>query len=189
MERSTIKTIGKWLMVIGAGAFTAGAGVNFACACMDRVDSHTEHINRLNKIEEDKERNKAALMLADSEAKRVYAEKVTAMNSDDFARYHAERVAKVNKEVADRANASVVNTKLKCEETINEIRSECIKKIEEANKQRDDAVKKYESINYLFTNKDEIVEAKKALESAVKVNNDLKKNKEELMESIKDLLS
>lgn len=46
-----------------------------------------------------------------------------------------------------------------------------------------------EAIDTLFDNKDEILEAKRSLESAVEKAREVKEDKEELLENIKDILS
>jgi hypothetical protein len=49
--------------------------------------------------------------------------------------------------------------------------------------------KLHEAIDTLFDNKDEILEAKRSLENAVEKAREVKEDKEELLENIKDILS
>ena len=118
------------------------------------------------------------------------------MDQETFAKFHADRVAKANADVCrdaervkNEAEAEVVRIRLECKEEINRIREECLKKIEAADKKRDDAVAKYEAIDTLFTNKDKVLKAKEALDVAVKNDKKAKDDKDELLEGIKDLLS
>lgn len=130
-----------------------------------------------------------------AEKDRLYSDKLNSMNDSEFAKFHADNVAKANEEVmrkADRikkdADAEVTKIKLECSDEMDRIRSECLKKIEEANRKRDEAMKKYEAIDVLFTNKDKILKAKAALEEAAEKSNKAKKDKDELLDAIRDIL-
>ena len=91
-------------------------------------------------------------------------------------------------EIKKQAEADVVKIRLECNDAMNKLREECLRKVEEADKKRDDAIAKYEAIDALFTNKKEILKAKEALEAAVKNNKKAKEDKEELLKSIEDIL-
>ena len=117
------------------------------------------------------------------------------MDDEAFAKYHAEQIAKANDTVikdAERtkkdAEAEIVKVRLETKEKINRIREECLKKVEAADKKRDDALEKYDAINTLFTNKDEILRAKEALDAAVEKDKRNKEDRDELLESIKAML-
>ena len=118
------------------------------------------------------------------------------MDSKTFAKFHAENVAKANdavianaNEIKKQAEADIVKVRLECNDAMNKLREECLRKVEEADKKRDDAIAKYEAIDALFTNKKEILKAKEALEAAVKDDKKAKENKEELLKSIEDILA
>ena len=82
----------------------------------------------------------------------------------------------------------MVKARLECNEAMNKLRDDCLKKIEEADRKRDEAVRKYEAINTLFTNKDKILKAKAALDLAIEKDQQAKDDKAELLKSIKDML-
>lgn len=101
--------------------------------------------------------------------------------ADEKVRKEAERIKK-------EAEATVTKTRLECNESINKIREECLSKIEAADKKRDEAIEKYEAIDTLFTNKNEILKAKEALEAIAQKDKETKDDKEALLEDIKALL-
>lgn len=200
MNTKNIKEFGKWMMVIGASVFTFGAGTNMVCTYIESREAKAIHKKNLYLIEEEellKEHNlKEEALSAATEKDRLYSEKLKTMDSKTFAKFHAENVAKANdavianaNEIKKKAEADVVKARLECNEAMNKLREECLRKIEEADRKRDDAIAKYEAIDALFTNKKEILKAKEALEAAVKNDRKAKEDKEELLKSIEDILS
>lgn len=199
MNTKNIKEVGKWMMVIGASIFTFGAGANMACVYIESKEAKAVHKNKLYLIEEEElvkeNKLKNEALAAATEKDRLYSEKLKTMDNKTFAKFHAENVAKANDEVIANANeikkraeADVVKIRLECNDAMNKLREECLRKVEEADKKRDDAIAKYEAIDALFTNKKEILKAKEALEAAVKNNKKAKEDKEELLKSIEDIL-
>lgn len=181
MNTKRIKEIGKWMMVIGGTIFTAGAGTYFSAHFVEKREEKQIHKTKLNRIEEEERIKNIELRKIESEAKaekdKAYAKQLEVMDKESFAKFHAERVAVANQSVLDKASriqkeseAAVVQAKLDCKDEIAKIREECLKKIEEANEARDEAVEKYEAINTLFINKNEVLEAKEALDLQEKQN-------------------
>lgn len=200
MNTKNIKEISKWLMVVGASIFTFGFGANMTCVYIENKEAKNVHKNNLYLLEEEElvkeHKLKDEAIIAATERDRLYAEKLKSMDEREFAKFHADNVAKANSEVIENANrikkqaeADVVKAHLECNETVNKLREECLKKIEEADRKRDEAISKYEAIDALFTNKKEIMKAKEALEAAVKNNQKAKEDKEELLKSIESILS
>lgn len=199
MDTKKIREIGKWMMLTGGAIFTSGAGICFVANRIDSKEAKKEHEKNMLRIEEEsltKERElKEKALQEAAEKDRLYSDKLNSMNDSEFAKFHADNVAKANEEVmrkADRikkdADAEVTKIKLECSDEMDRIRSECLKKIEEANRKRDEAMKKYEAIDVLFTNKDKILKAKAALEEAAEKSNKAKKDKDELLDAIRDIL-
>ena len=199
MRTERIKEIGKWMMIVGGTIFTAGAGGYSVANYIESREHRKVHEAELHKIDEEEaikqHKLKEEAITAAKEKDRLYTEKIKNMDSKAFARFHAENVAKADAVVREEAEnvkkaseAEIVKIRLECKEEINKIREECLKKIEEADKKRDDAVAKYEAIDTLFTNKDKVLSAKEALDKAVKKNKEAKDNQEELLKSIKDFL-
>ena len=200
MDTEKIKEIGKWMMVVGGTIFTSGAGCYWVAGHIERKEEKKIHQTKLDRIAEEERikdiKMREELAKADVEAKETYSKRLNEMDQETFAKFHADRVAKANEDVckeADRvrknAEAEVTQVRLECKEEINRIREECLKKIEAADKKRDDAIAKYEAIDTLFTNKDKVLRAKDALDAAVQKDKKAKDDKEELLEGIKDLLS
>lgn len=200
MDTEKIKEIGKWMMVVGGTIFTSGVGCYWVACHIERKEEKKIHQTKLDRIAEEERikdiKMREELAKADVEAKEVYSKRLNEMDQETFAKFHAGRVAKANEDVrkeADRvrknAEAEVTQVRLECKEEINRIREECLKKIEAADKKRDDAIAKYEAIDTLFTNKDKVLRAKDALDAAVQKDKKAKDDKEELLEGIKDLLS
>ena len=200
MNTKNIKEIGKWMMVVGASMFTFGAGANMACCYIENKEAKAAHKNKLYLLEEEElakeHKLKDEALAAATEKDRLYSEKIKTMDNKTFAKFHAENVAKANDYVIEQANeirrkadADIVKARLECNEAMNKLREECLRKIEDADKKRDDAIAKYEAIDALFINKKEILKAKEALEAAVKKDQKAKENKEELLRSIEDILS
>lgn len=199
MDISKIKDIGKWLMIIGGGVFTCGAGINLVCNHIEKKEIRKNHYKILLEQEEEhslktKELEQEALR-ARIAKDDLYSEKLKSMNQKDFAKFHADNVAKANQEVIDEANkirknaeAEIVRIKMECNDKIAKLNSDCLEKIEKANELKDEAVRKYEEIDSLFDNKYEILKAKKELENIVKKDNESKKDKEEILQSIRDIL-
>lgn len=199
MDITKVKNIGKWLMIIGGGLFTCGAGVNLVCNHIEKKEIKKKHYTNMLQQDEEHSLKLKELELKALKAQTIkddlYSEKLKAMDQKDFAKFHAENVAKANKEVIDKANeirknaeAEIVRVKMECNDKINKVNSDCLKKVEEATKIKDEAVRKYEEIDSLFDNKDKILRAKKELENIVRKDNESKKDKEEILQSIKDML-
>ena len=149
-------------------------------------DAEMYEINKEH-VKEENELKKSSLEAA-AERDRIYAERLKNMDSTEFAKFHAERIAKANQDVLEQANeiknkaeSDIAMANMECTNTVTEIRKDCLEKIKEANAERDEAVKKYNAINTLFTNKDAILKAVEKDERA-------KSDKEDLLESIKSLL-
>lgn len=199
MNTKKIKEIGKWLMVTGGTIFTSGAGCYFVGYYIEHKEEKYVHRVKMDRIEEEDRiktlKLKEEKMKAEAEKDRLYCLKINQMNEDEFAKFHAENVAKANDKVLKEAEqvkkeveAEMVRVRLQCNEEIDKIREECLKKVEAADKKRDEAVEKYEAIDTLFTNKNEILKAKEALEQVVQKDKKTKDDKEELLENIKELL-
>lgn len=186
-------------MVTGGTIFTSGAGCYFVGHYIEHNEEKCVHRVEMDRIEEEDRiktlKLKEEKMKAEAEKDRLYCLKINQMNEDEFAKFHAENVAKANDKVIKEAErvkkateTEMVNVRLQCNEEVNKIREECLKKVEAADKKRDEAVEKYEAINTLFTNKNEILKAKEALEQVVQNDKKTKDDKEELLENIKELL-
>ena len=199
MNTKKIKEIGKWMMIIGSSIFTAGAGCYWAASHVERKEDKLIHERKMHQIEEEERAKvlklKEEKLKAETEKDHAYCLKINQMDDEAFAKYHAEQIAKANDTVikdAERtkkdAEAEIVKVRLETKEKINRIREECLKKVEVADKKRDDALEKYDAINTLFTNKDEILRAKEALDAAVEKDKRNKEDRDELLESIKAML-
>lgn len=196
----TIKTVGKWMMIVGGSMFTCGAGLTFTCNIIERSELKKAFLEE--KIEMDKkalieriELDKDAVK-AKTAADELYAAKLSAMDEVEFAKFHAERIAKANADVLARAehmtkeaDAKIVDIQIRCNDKIDSIQADCLSKIEKANKLRDEAVEKYEAIDKLFTNKKEILNAKAKLDSVLEASKKQKDDKEELLKQLTDILS
>lgn len=200
MNTKRVKEIGKWMMVIGGTIFTAGAGTYFSARFVEKREESQIHKVKMARIEEEERIKNLELKKQESDAKaakdRAYAEQLANLDREAFSKHHAENTARANQSVLDKAHriekeaeAKAVKTKLECTEEIERVRSECLRKIEEANKKRDEALKKYEAIDTLFTNKNEILKAKESLDAAVKANKNTKEEHDELLKNLEKLLS
>ena len=199
MDTTKIKEIGKWLMVAGGFIFSAGAGTYWVGNHIDKKELKKKHFEAMCEIEEQArvkeiELRDAALTAA-AEKDRLYTEKIQNMNQKEFAKFHAENIAKANEDVINEANqikkeaeAEIVKIRLECNDKINSLRTDCLTKIEDANNKRDEAIEKYETINTLFTNKDRILKAEAALKQAIEDEEKNKSNKDELIKYIKDTM-
>ncbi len=188
ITREDIHEISKWLMIIGGSIFTAGAGMNFICNRVERKE-----LKKLQELEDRQIRHENEQLKI--EEKQIYNQKLQEMDKDIFAKYHAEQIAKADKKVIEDANrikreseAEVLKTKIDCSDEIDRIRRECLEKVEAANAKRDEAVRKYEAIDTLFTNKNEIIKAKESLDKALRKDEKAKEDKEELLKDIKRLI-
>lgn len=199
MDTTKIKEIGKWLMVAGGFIFSAGAGTYCVGNHIDKKEIKKKHFENMCEIEEQarvKEIElKDAALTAAAEKDRLYTEKIKNMNQKEFAKFHAENVAKANEDIINEANrikkeaeAEIVKIRMECNDKINSLRTDCLTKIEDANNKRDEAMEKYDAINTLFTNKDRILEAEAALKQAIEDEEKNKSNKDELIKYIKDTM-
>lgn len=199
VKTEEIKEAGKWLMLIGASIFSCGAGAYMVGTHIEKKEAKLIHTNNLYQIEEEERAKELKLrdesIAASTEKDRLYSERIRTMDSKEFAKFHAENVSKANADVMAKADqikkqaeADIVKVRLECNETINKLRDECLKKIEEADRKRDEAISKYEAINTLFENKDKILEAKEALDLAIEKDQQAKDDKAELLKSIKGML-
>ena len=199
LKTEEIKEVGKWLMIIGVSIFSCGVGAYTVSNHIEKKDARLVHTTQLYQIEEEERTKELKLrdeaIAAATEKDRLYSEKIKSMDGKAFAKFHAENVSKANADVlakadqiAKQAEADVVKARLECNEAMNKLRDDCLKKIEEADRKRDEAVRKYEAINTLFTNKDKILKAKAALDLAIEKDQQAKDDKAELLKSIKDML-
>lgn len=198
LKTEEIKEVGKWLMIIGASIFSCGAGAYMVSNHIEKKDARLVHTTQLYQIEEERAKElklRDEAIAAATEKDRLYSEKIKSMDNKAFAKFHAENVSKANADVLAKADqitkqaeADVVKARLECNETMNKLRDDCLKKIEEADRKRDEAVRKYDAINILFTNKDKILKAKAALDLAIEKDQQAKDDKAELLKSIKDML-
>lgn len=199
INTETIKEIGKAFMVIGASLFSCGVGTYWVGCHIEKKETkltHDAEMYKINKehVKEENELKKSALEAA-VEKDRIYAERLKNMDSTEFAKFHAERITKANQDVLAQANeiknkaeSDIAMANMECTNTVTEIRKDCLEKIKEANAERDEALKKYNAINTLFTNKDAILKAEEYLKKAVEKNERAKNDKEDLLEGIKSLL-
>lgn len=198
MNTTVLKEASKYLMIGGATIFTCGFGMNFACNMVEKKELRLAHYERTNRLQEEATAKKALLeqdaLVAATERDKEYTKKLMNMNQTDFAKFHAAETAKANDDVLlkaesirKKAEAEVVHVKMECTDTIEAIKAECLAKIAEANKKRDEALEKYNQIDSLFTNKNDILRAKEALEAAARKDEKLKSDKEDLMNAIKEL--
>lgn len=199
LNTTTMKEISKYMMITGAAIFTCGLGINLSCRYVEKKELDILHKKNMLEIKE-QEYSKQLLLEEKETAARtekdiLYAEKLRTMNKTEFAKFHAEATARANEDVIRKAEdvrrqaeLDISQARITCDEKITRIQNDCLRKIEEANKKRDEAVQKYEAIDNLFTNKKEILKAKEALDAAIKKDQKSKEDKEELLKSIKDIL-
>ena len=194
-----LKEAGKWFMAVGAALFTCGVGTYWVGDHIEKKEAKSEHVNIMHKLEEENyikdESLKREKMESELEKDRLYAERLRTMDNEEFAKFHAERVAKANSDVINEANSiktkaesDITKVRMECINEVTKIRKDCLEKVEEANRKRDEAVSNYESIEKLFRDKDKILEAKNDLEELLEKNKQAKDDREELIKSIKDLL-
>lgn len=175
MNTRKIKDVGKWMMVVGCTIFTSGAGCYFVGGFIEQKEEERIHKIKLKCIEEEK-------IKAETEKDKVYTERLKNMDQKAFAEFHADRVSMANEKVMKEAE----RLKKEAEAEVIRVRLECNEK---ADKKRDDAIQKYEAINALFTNKNEILKAKEALDDIIQKDKKTKDDKEDLLENIKEMLS
>lgn len=199
MNYKTLKEVGKYMILTGGATFMAGVGITWFTGKLERAESKRNQQLEMDLI---KQSRAAAQLDADIEAKRakaardtMYASKIESMDKKEFAKFHAEEIAKANADVVANAertikdmSAKVVQAELNAKDEIAAIREECLKKIEDANRKRDEAIKKYEAIDMLFTNKDKILAAKRALDESVETEKKERADKEKLMKEIKKMM-
>lgn len=191
MNTQLMREIGRKMMLVGGVIFTGGFGIECVCYICDKHDAKAV-------IAKESAEKKAKLELDVLEAEKLAKEeaankdmamtaRLQTMDQDAFAKYRAELTTKANADVISKAermvseaDAKIVDIRLECEEKINSVKAECLARIDKANRTKDEAVKKYEAIQKLFTNRDEVLEAKKALDAAKKAN----KEKQEALSKI-----
>lgn len=195
-----LKEVGKTLMTAGAIIFSCGLGTYGIGALIDSMDANVKHKEELKNIEKEElikeHKLKQEEIKASTEHEQIYKDRIRNMDPSEFAKYHGEACAKLSKDTIDRAKdmvdkaeADKVKAKLECEQKIADIRAECLAKIQKANAERDEAVASYTEIDNLFYNKEKILAAKEALDRAVKKEAKNKKDKEDLLETINDILN
>ena len=178
MQKETVamfKTISKYLTIFGGTMLASGLGLGWATGYLERKDLRMiseekrledERIKKLDILEKKKLAEEAA-----AEREHIMAEKLSAMNQEEFEKFHAEAIAKANMETIEKANqikreaeASMIKAQISAAEQINDIRTDCLKKIEAAEKRAAEAEEKYAAIDKLFSNKNDILRAKKELD-------------------------
>lgn len=170
MKLETFRGVGRTMMVVSIGLFTAGLGIELGCSWFESKDHKAE-------LNIKKEEAKIKAIETKRQADELYLERVRNMNDSEFAKYHAEAVAVANervmKEAEDirrKAESELVEVKLSCQNKIDEVKAECLSRVQKANRNAEKAAENYKAIKSLFDNQDEILEAKKAIDAANKAN-------------------
>lgn len=199
MNTEMFKKVGGYLMIAGGTIFTAGFGMHFVARRVEKAALKKDTDAQLAAIEIKKSLDHAELekerKLAQIEKDREYTKRLQSMNQTEFAKFRAEATARANEEALAKADdirreaeAKVAKMKMELTDTITKLREECADKIAKAEKKRDEAVEKYEAIDRLFTNKNDILRAKEQLEKVARAQETQKEKKEELINSINNLL-
>lgn len=199
MNTEKIAMIGRDMMMVGAAAFLGGLGI---CGVCTGIDNHK--YNKIRKREalilEEKRRdelNVAKKLEAEAVAERekAYSFRLQNMSDKDFAKHHAECVAKANDEVIKTADRKVqdmrselTQVKLDCTDKIAKANADCLAKVEKAQKEAEEARKRYDEIDKLFTNKNDILRAKAELERLTRREQDSKEDKDELLNKLEKML-
>ncbi len=199
MNTETFKKVGGYLMIVGGTLFTAGFGMHFISRRVEKSELKKATEEACARIDIEKAERNAELekerKIAQIEKDRAFTARLNEMDKDAFAKYRADATARANDEVLAKAEnirreaeSKVAKMKMELSDTITKLRNECYEKVTAAEKKRDEAVEKYEAIDKLFTNKNDILKAKEQLEEIAEKQEKQKATKEELLNSINDLL-
>lgn len=199
VNTTKVKDAGKFLMVLGGSIFSLGGGLFFVGNHIEKKEEKLRHQQKLNFLDEqakiENQQEVSELNKAKIDREISYKAQLDAMDKSEFAEFHAEKVAKANEDVLKKAEdirkkseAEIIQTKLDCTEEVEKLRKECLEKIQKANTERDEAQRKYEAIDSLFTNKKDILKAKEELKELVDKTKRTEESKKELINDLKDLL-
>lgn len=155
MNTKILRKVGYILIGTGITLFLGGVG----CCTFANVIDLDKHTLQVSKEKEDIELETKRI---ESQMSKDLQEKIHNMDPDTFAKYKAEKEAKLSKE----AELKVIQTKNECADKINEIRLECERKVSDAKETADKYIEKYNNLEKLFVNKDEILAAKESIKKA-----------------------
>lgn len=198
MNTETFKTVGRYMMIAGGTLFLGGFGMDFFARRADKAKLKAETDAEISRIKIERAKTDAELNEQSRrqrlEEQALLTERMRLMDKDTFARYQAEATAKASADALAKANdirrdaeSKVAAMKIEMQETITKLRDECAEKISKAEAKRDEAVEKYEAIDRLFTNKNDILKAKEKLEKIAAASEKQKETKNEIIESINSL--
>lgn len=192
MNTQLIKEIGSKLMLIGAVTFFGGFGLRMTGSTIEYGEKRQFAKEEMKLAEAESIRNREARdqQNHDISAKKdeLWLRRIEKMNNSEFAKYAAEAKAKVNDEVIRKAKNDISKKELECTSKIMEIENDCSTKVKEAADKYYEMKKKYDELNALFKEKDDVLDAKKSLEKLAEKKKDTNKEMQDVAESISKLL-
>lgn len=199
MTIENIKNVGVAAMLIGGTLFTGGLGTILVC---DGIECHRKELERQELVQQAKEEadaKKLQLSVSSKEAELRTKERREAlfneMDADAYAEFLAKENAKASEEAIAKANAIRANAeaelskvRLECTDKITSMSTEYSAKVLAAENAKNEAIAKYNEINSLFTNRDEILKVKREIEELKKASSNANATSEELNKKLSSLV-
>lgn len=174
MDTNKILKVGHVLMAVGGSIFSGGVGLCLTARIIDRRSAKAIAEQSKLDISVESAKRKALLeeeaISAQAEKDRIYSEKLSKMDKNQFAKHHAEANAKASEDAIFKAKQMVSDA----EKKLAEAEQACTQKITEAIKSQTDAERKYNELLKEYKNRDEVLEAKKKLDDLAKAKSEMK---------------
>lgn len=167
MNTQTLRNIGTIFTAVGTGAQLFGVGMTVVAAIGEnrankaemkrfRLEEEKKHTQEVNQHELD-------ILEAKRMTEEAKAEKISRMNQTEFMEMKAKEDAKASERVVAEAAEKVHASELLAEDRVAKANSECESRLAQmraavrnSERERDDAVQRYEHINAVFTNRERI---------------------------------
>lgn len=192
MNTQLIKEIGSKLMLIGAVTFFGGFGLRMTGATIEYGECRqfAREEKRFAEAESvaNEELREQERHSIDMEKDKVWINKINHMNDKEFAKYYAEYEAKANNDVINKAKNDISLKELECNTKMMEIENDCSAKVKDATNKYYEMKKKYDDLNSLFKEKDDILDAKESLEKLEAKKKSTDKEMKDVADRISKLL-
>ncbi len=180
INTTTVKEIGKAMMIIGGAIFGVGFSATSVCWLIEYKAAKNEHkldlLTEETKALEKKHCLEAERIIAETKKDDILAEKIAAMDKKEFAKYQAEATAKASEEAIAKANDILA----KANNDISAMKLECSEKVSKAVQEANEATTKYNNLLSEYKNRDEVLKAKKEIDNFLKASESQKETLSDL---------
>lgn len=184
----TLKRAGDTMMIVGGIIFGVGFGTTAVCNIMDYRVARNHHkvaeLEREAQAAERERRLRAEKLASEARKNDLMSSKLESMSQKEFAKFHAEEVAKAS----DAAIAEANKIKASAMSKISEMKLECSEKVSKAVKEASEARTKYNELLAEYKSRNEVLKAKEDIKKFLQASETQKTEAAELKAKLSGLL-